>query len=90
MNNLDEITKRSNKSDIFRILLALLLALLFFYRLITTGTQVDTTHLNTITELRAVTTSGTNVTKFATAGRDGKLVIWDVDVLCSSIAGLKI
>jgi len=54
------------------------------------STKVDTTHLNTITEMRAVEFTGPQISKFATAGLDGKLVIWDVDSLCKSIEGLTI
>lgn len=55
-----------------------------------TGTKLYTTHVNCITEMRAVATTGDKIKKFSTAGKDGKLVIWEVDALCSKIAGLKI
>lgn len=56
----------------------------------TEGTEVNTTHINCITEIRAAARSNGKVTKFSTSGKDGKLAIWDVQSLCSAIAGLKI
>lgn len=54
------------------------------------GTTLETTHANCISEIRAVKTTDNKVTAFSTSGKDGKLVIWEIDSICSAIAGLKI
>lgn len=55
-----------------------------------TGTKLHTTHVNCITDIRAAATSNDKVTRFSTSGKDGKLVIWEVNALCSAIQGLSI
>ena len=52
--------------------------------------KLDTTHQNAIIELRTTKMEGNKVKQFSSAGQDGKIVIWDVDELAASIAGLKI
>ena len=54
------------------------------------GTTLETTHANCITEIRVISKSSNKVSKFSTTGKDGKLVIWELDNICSAIAGLKI
>lgn len=56
----------------------------------TEDTALETTHANSITEIRAMSTCNNKVNKFSTSGKDGKLVIWEMDTICSAIAGLKI
>ena len=53
-------------------------------------TTLGTTHENSITEIRALSTSNGKVVKFSTSGKDGKLVVWELDAICSAIAGLTI
>jgi len=54
------------------------------------GSAPDTTHVNAITEIRATRVEGGCVKAFSTSGKDGKLVLWEVDALCASIEGLTI
>jgi len=54
------------------------------------ATILHTTHANCITEIRAVSHVNNKVNKFSTSGKDGKLVVWELDDICSMIAGLKI
>lgn len=54
------------------------------------STTLDTVHQNAITEISIHTGDKSNVSKFATSGVDGRLVIWDCKSLESSISGLKI
>lgn len=54
------------------------------------GTGVHTTHQNAINQVQIYSGTKAGATKFATSGVDGRLVIWDVKSLESSIAGLKI
>jgi len=66
-----------------------------FKQLDKTGDKLDdsklgTTHQNAIIELRTTKLEGGKVKQFSSAGQDAKVVIWDVDVLAASIAGLKI
>ena len=51
--------------------------------------ELDSTHQNAISEILLHTGSRENVSKFATVGVDGQLVIWDCKSLESSIAGLR-
>ena len=51
--------------------------------------ELDSTHQNAILEILPHTGSRDNISKFATIGVDGQLVIWDCKSLESSIAGLK-
>ena len=51
--------------------------------------ELDSTHQNAISEILLHTGSRENVSKFATVGVDGQLVIWDCKGLESSIAGLR-
>lgn len=53
-------------------------------------TTLDTTHQNAITEIRVTKETEGKVKQFCSAGADGKLILWEVDALVSSIAGLKI
>ncbi|EDO30959.1 predicted protein [Nematostella vectensis] len=50
----------------------------------------NTTHENSISKLDIYAGDKSNVSKFVTSGNDGRVVIWDVKSLESSIAGLKI
>lgn len=54
------------------------------------GTGVHTTHQNAISQVQIHSGTKASATKFATSGVDGRLVIWDVKSLESSIAGLRI
>lgn len=55
------------------------------------GTVLDTAHQNAVVELRVIERDGASGTKkFSSIGKDGKLIVWDVDVLASTIAELKI
>jgi len=49
-----------------------------------------TTHTNAIVQMSIYAGSKDNVTKFSSAGLDGRIVIWDIKSLESSIADLKI
>jgi len=51
---------------------------------------VKTTHQNAITQVQISAGSKSAATKFTTSGVDGRIVVWDVKSLESSIAGLKI
>lgn len=51
---------------------------------------VNTTHKNAINSVQVYQGSKAGATKFVTSGVDGRVVIWDVKSLESSIAGLKI
>jgi len=53
-------------------------------------TVLKTLHQNAISGLSVHTGGRGAVSKFATVGVDGKLIIWDIKSLESSIAGLKI
>jgi len=55
-----------------------------------TGTSIQTTHQNTITQVCLHTGDKTGATKVSTSGIDGKIVIWDLQTLESAIAGLRI
>jgi len=56
----------------------------------TEGTVLETVHANCITEMRTVAAANNKVTKFSTSGKDGKVVIWEIESICSQIAGLRI
>lgn len=49
-----------------------------------------TTHTNAIVQISPYDGPKDNVTKVSSAGLDGRIVIWDMKSLESSIAGLKI
>lgn len=49
-----------------------------------------TTHTNAIIQISAYAGDKANVTKISSAGLDGRIVIWDIKSLESSIAGLRI
>jgi actin related protein 2/3 complex subunit 1A/1B len=51
--------------------------------------ELDSTHQNAVSEILPHTGPRDNVSKFATIGVDGQLVIWDCKSLESSIAGLR-
>lgn len=53
-------------------------------------TDLQTTHQNAVVELRVTKSDGGKVREFSSAGKDGKIVLWNVDVLASTIADLKI
>jgi len=50
----------------------------------------STTHTNAIMQISVYSGSKENVEKISTAGLDGRVVLWDIKTLESSIAGLKI
>ncbi|XP_031554175.1 actin-related protein 2/3 complex subunit 1A-like [Actinia tenebrosa] len=50
----------------------------------------NTTHQNAINKLELYSGTKDGATKFVTSGIDGRLVIWDIKTLVSSISGLKI
>ena len=52
--------------------------------------KLDSTHQNAIVELRVTKVEGGKVKQFSSAGVDGKIVLWNTDVLAATIAGLKI
>lgn len=52
--------------------------------------KLDTTHQNAIAEIRATKVEGGTTKQFSSAGLDGKIVLWNVDALVSTIAGLTI
>lgn len=54
------------------------------------STTLDTTHQNAIKELRPTKMAGAKLKQFSSVGKDGKLVIWDVDALVAAIQGLKL
>lgn len=54
------------------------------------STKLDTTHQNAIKELRVTKMAGAQLKQFSSVGKDGKLVIWDVDALVAAIQGLKL
>ncbi|KAJ3277535.1 Polycomb protein sop-2 [Borealophlyctis nickersoniae] len=54
----------------------------------TTDVELNTTHQNTITSVRAFAGAPNNISKFSTTGVDGKLVFWDL--LSSGVAGMRI
>ena len=56
----------------------------------TAGTELSTVHQNAITDISIVTGKRGALTKFATVGVDGRLVVWNSKSLESAIAGLKI
>jgi len=57
----------------------------------TKDASLDTTHQNSIIELRVVKSDEAgNCSQFSSIGMDGKMVQWNLDALASSIAGLKI
>jgi len=53
-------------------------------------TVLKTIHQNSISGVTAHTGGRGAVSKFATVGVDGKLVLWDKSTIEQSIAGLKI
>ena len=57
----------------------------------TKSSALDTTHQSSIVELRVMSNSdGGTCSQFSSIGMDGKMVVWNVDALVSSITGLKI
>lgn len=54
------------------------------------GSAINTVHQNAINKVEIHTGNKSSAQKFATSGIDGRLVIWDIKTLESSIAGLKI
>ncbi|KCV68997.1 hypothetical protein H696_04417 [Fonticula alba] len=55
-----------------------------------TDTSLPTVHQNAITQLSPYESSGSRVTAFASSGLDGKVVVWSINSIESSMAGLKI
>ena len=55
-----------------------------------TSADLNTTHQNSINNIKPFQGARASVTKFSTSGMDGKVVIWDVKSLESAIAGLSI
>jgi len=51
---------------------------------------VNTTHKNAINQIKIYQGTKAGATKFVTSGVDGRVVIWDIKSLESSISGLKI
>lgn len=54
------------------------------------STELTTVHQNTIVSIRIHDGPASKVAKFSTSGIDGKIVVWDLKTIESSISGLSI
>mmetsp|Transcript_3765 Transcript_3765/g.8878 ORF Transcript_3765/g.8878 Transcript_3765/m.8878 type:complete len:118 (-) Transcript_3765:96-449(-) len=56
----------------------------------TTTSSIATVHQNAISDMRAMQSSGPNVTSFATTGLDGRCVIWELPSLETAMGNLSV
>jgi len=55
-------------------------------------TELNTTHQNSVTQIRPYAGSSGNILQYSTTGVDGRLVIWSFDpaALTAGMAGLSV
>ena len=56
----------------------------------TTETQIETKHLNCITNIQPFAGTPDNIRQFSTSGLDGQVAVWDIAAIEKAVGNIKI